>query len=68
MKKKDKKSDWETEGTVAEYETTFKVIRLKENVSYYFAVFAKNKAGISIPCEMSQPVTPRKEPSKQFYN
>lgn len=63
IKKKEKKGDWETESTVSDYDTSLKVNRLKEEVPYYFSVFAKNKAGISIPCEMTEPIILKKEPT-----
>lgn len=50
--------------TVDAIERSWKVTELKENIGYYFAVAAENKAGIGKDKELIEAIIPQKEPSK----
>lgn len=56
---------WMKVGSVKAFDTSFKVLDLKENVGYFFAVSAKNEAGLSKPCELDAPVKPKRPAGKQ---
>lgn len=50
--------------TVDAIERSWKVTELKENIGYYFAVAAENKAGTGKDKELIEAIIPQKEPSK----
>ncbi|KAH9498302.1 hypothetical protein Btru_006487 [Bulinus truncatus] len=52
--------DWVKVAEIKALDTTYKVEHLKENVGYYFAVTAKNEAGLGEPCETDALIKPKK--------
>lgn len=55
--------DWEKVTTLSEFDLTYKVPNLKENVEHFFSVCAENKAGVG-PAAETKKITPQREPSK----
>lgn len=55
--------DWEKVATTSEFELTYKVKGLKENVEHYFSVCAENNAGVG-PAAETEKVVPKREASK----
>ena len=57
-----KRTDLEEErynlATVSGSEYSYEAINLTENITYYFTVYAENKAGLSKPCDADYPVCP----------
>jgi len=58
---------WEEAGRVTgAAATSFTVERLREGTSYYFAVYAVNRAGSGDQIETARPVTPKRTISTPF--
>lgn len=58
--------DWVKVADIKAVDTTYKVEHLKENVGYYFAVSAKNEAGLGEPCETDALIKPKKPEGRDY--
>lgn len=55
-----KTGEWTRVGQADSFETTSRITKLNENMSYYFSVQAQNKIGTSKICDAGDAVTTKK--------